>query len=249
MQSGHGDKTVRGDRDGNKDTERGHTDAETAPTSTTITKSSRTESQEEILPPRNRVLVRQDVVSGNEFLRMLCVWDGVLMIVVRGVVCGSGDCLRGFMDGRGLGYMEGSIPRHYVVWTSCQQRPRHLVLVRQDVVSPLPPFSSSLAPLYPCFLWFSGDLMLNILTTGGEVVYRFRGCLSGLLMGMEKYFSSLFCLHVLSTATKGSCTSAAGCGEFSSPLSSSLSPLFSFVLWILSGADADADANSNSAGA
>jgi len=33
------------------------------PNNTIITKSSRGESQEEILPPRNRVLVRQDVVS------------------------------------------------------------------------------------------------------------------------------------------------------------------------------------------
>ena len=39
--------------------------AERGQTNTIITKSSRTESQEDMSPPRNRVLVRQDMVSKN----------------------------------------------------------------------------------------------------------------------------------------------------------------------------------------
>lgn len=49
-------------------------------------KGGRTESQEEILTPRNRVLVRQDVVSWTSFrlylFEIVGRWFGLLMIVV-----------------------------------------------------------------------------------------------------------------------------------------------------------------------
>lgn len=38
-------------------------------------KGGRTESQEEILTPRNRVLVRQDVVSWTSFFLLLCSFE------------------------------------------------------------------------------------------------------------------------------------------------------------------------------